>query len=194
MSSVHVETLVALGYAGLLIVAAMLLDKLALHSHRRSDRYRTAGFQFHHHLDVWECPEGQHLPLAELDTLRRVARYRGKAAVCNACHLKEECTDSMEGREIAVALDPWPHSEAGRFHRGIAVVMVGMGALVLLGAGVLNPEPADVAVAGVGLVACALAAFRLVVDFRHTPAGFPGGSNMAAREASVGLTLRGGRG
>lgn len=190
MSSVHAETFIALAYAGLLICAAGLLDRMALHSHRRSERYRTAGFSFHHHLDAWECPEGQHLGLAELDTLRRVARYRGKAAVCNACHLKSECTDSDDGREVAVALDPWPHSEAGRFHRGIAVVMVGMGALVLAGAAILNPVPADLAVVAAGLLVCGLAGFRLVADFLHTPAGFPGGPSAASEASSATMRLR----
>ena len=30
------------------------------------------------------------------------------------CPRKEACTDSVEGREVMRALDPWPHSEAGR--------------------------------------------------------------------------------
>ena len=55
-------------------------------------------------------------------------RYRAKAHVCNACPRKDACTDSDHGREIVRPLDPWPHSEAGRFHRGISLLLVVLGA------------------------------------------------------------------
>ena len=44
------------------------------------------------------------------------------------CPRKDACTDSDRGREIVRPLDPWPHSEAGRFHRAIALLMVALGA------------------------------------------------------------------
>ena len=72
-------------------------------------------------------------------------RYRAKAHACNVCPLKERCTDSDRGREIVRPLDPWPHSEAGRFHRVIALLMVTLGALVVLAAGVRNHEPEEAA-------------------------------------------------
>ena len=59
-------------------------------------------------------------------------RYRAKAHICNGCPLKDACTDSDSGREIVRPLDPWPHSEAGRFHRGLSLVLVGLSLLLLV--------------------------------------------------------------
>ena len=91
----------------------------------------------------WECPEGQHLRLHEFDHERRLAHYRAKAHICNRCPSKDACTDSDEGREISRPLDPWPHSEAGRFHRGIAVLMVALALLVCLVAIARNHAPGE---------------------------------------------------
>ena len=120
------EALLALGYAAFLLAAAIGLDLLARHSHTRSMRYRTAGFSFQPELDLWECPEGQQLHRVETDHRQRLARYRASPRICNACPAKADCTDSDRGREIVRPLDPWPHSEAGRFHRGIALLMVAL--------------------------------------------------------------------
>ena len=146
---------------------------LARHSHRRSELYRTAGFTYHEHLDAWECPEGERLHRVETDLQLRLARYRARAHVCNACPRKEDCTDSDTGRELTRALDPWPHSEAGRFHRGIAVAMVGFGILVICAGGALHHEAGDLAVLGGALLISTLAGLYLLADFRATPSGFP---------------------
>ena len=119
------EVVLAAGYAGLLIAGAFVLEWLSAHTHRRSLRYRTAGFAYDEDHDHWQCPEGEHLWPHEFDDERRLVRYRAKAHVCNACPRKGACTDSDHGREIVRPLDPWPHSEAGRFHRGISLLMVG---------------------------------------------------------------------
>ncbi len=167
------EATVALGYALFLVIAAVCLDLLARHTHNRSGRFRTAGFTYHDHLDAWECPEGQHLPRIELDHQRRVARYRGKAAVCNACPSKGACTDSDQGREIVQALDPWPHSEAGRFHRGIALAMLALAALVCAAALVRNDDPAELAALGSALVVSLALLGRMAAELRATPSNFP---------------------
>ena len=119
MSDIATESLLAAGYGLFLAVAALGLDALARHSHRRSELYRTGGFAYLEHLDAWDCPEGERLHRIDTDLHLRIARYRARAQVCNACHRKDECTDSDSGREVSRALDPWPHSEAGRFHRGM---------------------------------------------------------------------------
>lgn len=161
------------GYALFLLAAAFCLERLARHSHLRSERYRTAGFTYHHHLDAWQCPEGEHLHLHETDHARRLVRYRARPHVCNACARKELCTDSDEGREVTRALDPWPHSEAGRFHRGVCLVLVALAALVLVVEAIRHHDPAELLViAGVGTVV-ALAALRMVPVFRRSPANFP---------------------
>lgn len=173
MSDLHTETLLAAGYAVFLIAAAIALDRLARHAQHRSERYRTGGFNYMAGLDAWECPEGERLDRVETDHELRLVRYRARAHVCNTCRLKDACTDSDEGREIAASLDSWPHSEAGRFHRGIAVVMVALAVLVLAAAAMLHHGPGDLMLLGAGLVGVTLAGLYLIADFRETPSGFP---------------------
>lgn len=169
----HPETLLALGYALFLILAALGLDALARHSHRRSEHYRTVGFRYHENLDLWVCPEGERLHRIETDHQLRLVRYRARAHVCNACRLKDACTDSDRGREITRAIDSWPHSEAGRFHRGIALAMVGVAALVIAAGAALHHAAADLAVLAAAMAVDALAAIFLLADFRDAPSGFP---------------------
>ena len=52
------EAMLAAGYAVFLLVAAGLLEWLSVHTHRRSLRYRTAGFEYDAEHDHWRCPEG----------------------------------------------------------------------------------------------------------------------------------------
>lgn len=120
--SIHPEVLLAVGYAVFLLGVALALDFVARQSHVRSERYRTAGFTYHPSYDAWICPEDQLLTRMKTDHERRLVRYRGRPQVCNHCPSKPDCTDSHEGREISRAMDPWPHSEAGRFHRGISLI------------------------------------------------------------------------
>jgi Transposase DDE domain len=170
---VRAEVLLAAGYAGLLTAGAFVLEWLSAHTHRRSLRFRTAGFAYDATHDHWTCPEGQHLWPHEFDHERRLVRYRAKAHVCNGCPRKDACTDSDRGREVVRPLDPWPHSEAGRFHRAISVVLVGLAGLVLLAEGVRHHEPAEAALL-VGLLAAGAPAARwLLRDLRAHPANFP---------------------
>ena len=170
------EALIAAGYAALLVLGAFVLEWLSAHTHRRSLRYRTAGFTYHADLDHWECPQGERLWPHEYDDQRRLVRYRAKAHACNVCPLKERCTDSDRGREIVRPLDPWPHSEAGRFHRVIALLMVALGGLVVLAAGVRNHAPGEAAVLAGVLLAALVAGRWLARDLRLHPANFPGPS------------------
>ncbi len=173
MGPVATESLLAAGYALFLAAAALGLDLLARHSHRRSELYRTAGFTFHEHLDAWECPEGETLHRIETDLERRLARYRARAHVCNACPRKADCTDSDEGRELSRTLDPWPHSEAGRFHRVIAIAIACFGVLVLGAGAALHHGAGDLAVLGGALLVSTGTAVYLLADLRAAPSGFP---------------------
>jgi hypothetical protein len=173
MSGVAVESLLAGGYALFLVVVALGLDALAKHSHRRSELYRTAGFSYDEQHDAWECPEGERLHRIDTDLRQRLARYRARAHVCNSCPRKGDCTDSDTGRELTRTLDPWPHSEVGRFHRGIAVAIVCFGILVIGAGAVLNHGSGDLAVLGGALLCSTLVAIHLLADFRATPSGFP---------------------
>jgi hypothetical protein len=171
---VSAEVLLVAGYAGFLLAVAVALDWLSAHTHRRAMRYRTAGFSYDELHDHWECPEGQHLWPHEFDHERRLVRYRAKAHICNGCPRKDACTDSDHGREIVRAVDPWPHSEAGRFHRGLSLMLVALALLVILVGAARNHDSAAEAVLLLGLLALALVTGRrLLRDFRAHPAGFP---------------------
>ena len=167
------EVVLAAGYAVLLVTGAAGLEWLSAHTHRRALRYRTAGFAYDADHDRWDCPEGQHLWPHEFDHERRLVRYRARAHICNGCPRKDACTDSDRGREIVRPLDPWPHSEAGRFHRGLSLVLVALALLVLTVGVARNHEGAEAPLLLV-LLGAALAVGRwLLHDFRAHPSGFP---------------------
>lgn len=170
---VHPEVLVAVGYAAFLLCVALGLDSLARRSHVRSERFRTAGFAYHHKSDAWICPEDQVLQRSETDHERRLVRYRGRPQICNHCPAKSDCTDSDDGREVVRAMDPWPHSEAGRFHRGISLAVALIAAPILAVETLRNHAPLELAVLGAAFLVVALTAWRLLAAFRATPANFP---------------------
>lgn len=179
------EVVLAAGYAIFLMAGAFLLESLSAHTHRRALRYRTAGFAYIEDHDHWLCPEGEQLWPHEYDRERRLVRYRARAHVCNACPSKPRCTDSDQGREVVRSLDPWPHSEAGRFHRVIAVLMVALAGLVLVAEGARHHSPVEAVMLLGLLVIVGLAAVRLLRDLRVHPANFP------APTPSFGLKLPG---
>jgi len=167
------EVLLAAGYATALTTGAFVLEWLSAHTHRRALRFRTAGFTYVEEHDHWLCPEGEQLWPHELDRERRLVRYRARAHVCNACHAKARCTDSDRGREIVRPLDPWPHSEAGRFHRVVALLLVAVSMLILVAEVARHHEPGEAAVLVSLLGSAALAARWLLRDLRLHPADFP---------------------
>ena len=170
---IHPEVFMAAGYALFLLGLALGVDLMARRSHARSERYRTAGFTYHPTHDAWICPEEQVLARSETDHERRLVRYRVRPQICNHCPSKIDCTDSDEGREVVRPMDPWPHSEAGRFHRGISLA-VALVAVPFLAVEVLrNNAPLELAVLGAAFLVVALTAWRLHAAFRATPANFP---------------------
>jgi hypothetical protein len=173
MSPPHTEVLLVGAYALFLLLAGRLLERTAGHVHRRAERWRTDGFTYHHHLDAWECTQGQQLWPKEVDHELRVIRYRAKAPVCNACPVKSDCTDADDGRELTVALDPWPRSEAGRFHRGICLVLVVLAAAFIVVEAARHHAAGDLTVLA-GVAAAVAAAGRWALRaFRASPANFP---------------------
>lgn len=185
------EVVLAAGYGTFLLLAAAVIEWLSAHTHRRSLRYRTAGFEYDARHDHWQCPEGQHLWPHEFDSDRRLVRYKAKAHICNGCPRKDACTDSDTGREIVRPLDPWPHSEAGRFHRGLSLLLVAL-AMFVLGIGLArHHELAEATVLVLLLAAAALVGRWLVRDFRAHPANFPAPS--AAHGLGIPVADAGGR-
>lgn len=187
--TVHPEVAAVGGYAAALLLAAYLLDRLAMHSHRRADRYRTAGFRYHPEHDAWACPQEQWLWPVDHDEQRRLVWYRAAADTCNACPVKPDCTSSPHGRELVRALEPWPASEAGRFHRGIALLLVALAALLLAVEAVRHHRPTELAVLAAVLALAVMVAYRLTDHLRRSPAGFP----VAVPSAAVPSSPVGGR-
>jgi hypothetical protein len=170
--NLHPEVVLVGGYAVVLLVVAAALDALAQHTQRRTERFRTAGFRYLPQHDAWTCSQDAMLWPMEYDGEHHLVRYRAKPSVCNACHVKAGCTSSTNGREVTRAVLPWPHSEAGRFHRGMSMMLVGIAAVLLLVAAARHPEPSTL-VLGVPLLAAVLLGFRYSAHFRATPANFP---------------------
>ena len=119
------------GYALALVAVAWGFDMMARRTSMRAARWRTGLFTYHADHDAWQCPQDQWLWPTSFDPHSRVMRYRAKPSVCNSCPVKSTCTTSDHGREISRDIDPWPYSEAGQFHRGIACVIAGL-ALVMV--------------------------------------------------------------
>jgi hypothetical protein len=161
MSGIHIEVLVASGYALFLVAVAACLERLGRHAHQKSRQYQTAGFTYRQHLNMWECPAGQYLKLWAFDSQRRVAEYRAEAKSCNSCSLKKECTNSDEGRRLEHPLDSWLQSEIIRFHRGISLTVLFLAALILSLEVVLETAAIDLVVLLTAMVPVAIAATRL---------------------------------
>jgi hypothetical protein len=180
--------LLAVAYGLALLICAVVLEWLSAHTHRRSLRYRTAGFSYHPGHDHWTCPEGEYLLPNEVDHELRLVRYRARARVCNGCPVKGRCTDSARGREIVRPLDPWPHSEAGRFHRVISLMLVALAALISLVGFVRIDDVADALPLSVLLVGCVITGRWLLADLRAHPANFPDPSLNGLRVSEAGST------
>ena len=156
LEDVHLEAVLGAGYIVILVVVALGLEQLARIAHGRSQRFETAGFRYHAALDAWECPTGEHLLLVGVaNDGHQTARYRARAAACNRCPKKPECTDSDTGRELERTLDEWPRSEITRLYRTLALVLLVLATVIGSIGLVRNHSPADVIALGgmLGLVA-----------------------------------------
>jgi hypothetical protein len=93
--------------------------------------------------------------------------------VCNVCPVKSTCTTSPFGREVTREIDPWPYSEAGRFHRGIAclvaLIAVGFPTVMLIAARSVE----SVVVLAATAIGVAAAAVPLARHLWRSPSGFP---------------------
>lgn len=131
-NDVGTELILALGYAAFLMAVAALLELMARHVHRRSQRTSTAGFTYKRGLDYWECPDGRALHREETGAGPNVVRYRAEAHNCNTCAFKFRCTDSNSGRVIEHRVNSWLDSGLYRFHRGISLVLFVLAALIVV--------------------------------------------------------------
>jgi hypothetical protein len=165
ISGIHVEVLLAAGYAIFLVGVASALEFLARHSHKRSEHYRNSGFVYLRRMDVWECPAGRQLIRADVDYERRIVLYRAPADACNACALKKNCTDSDEGRVLESRLDSWLESELRRFHRGISLALLLLATIILVAEMARHDGPRELALVGCLFVPLAVAETKLFSSF-----------------------------
>jgi hypothetical protein len=168
IGTIHIEPVFVAAYAVLLMIIAAALEWFAKHSDKRSDRYHTGGFRFHRDRDAWECPIGIALIRAEIDHDRQIVLYRAPAHTCNSCQIKSRCTQSDNGREIVVPLDPWVRSASLRLQRGISLVLLTLASFILVVELFRNEHRAEQYVLGALLL---LALLRFVKLARRTPSG-----------------------
>ncbi len=185
ISHVSTPAWLACGYALALLLFAYGIDALARRASRSSHMSATTGFVFHEDHDAWLCPQDQWLWPTTFDPDNRVMRYRGSPGICNACPVKSTCTTSTAGREVVRAVDPWPASEAARFHRGIACAVVVMGVLWPIGMTFTRPPLVESALLlGVAAVV-ALGGLPLFAHLRASPASFPEGVAVASLDETL---------
>jgi hypothetical protein len=165
---VHIEVILAGGYALLLVGVAVILEFVARHAHHRSEHFRNSGFTYKKNMDVWECPTGHHLTREQTDFERKIALFRAPAHKCNACHCKKDCTDSDDGRLLESRLDAWLQSELNRFHRGISLALLLLAVLILAVEMFQHQATRDWIVLAALLLPIGLAGSRYFVFFTET--------------------------
>jgi hypothetical protein len=165
---VHIEVILAGGYALLLVGVSVILEIVARHSHNRSEHFRNSGFVYKKKLDVWECPTGHHLTREQTDFERKIAMYRAPAHKCNACHCKKDCTDSNDGRVLESRLDAWLQSELSRFHRGISLALLLLAVLILAAEMIQHCDTPDWLTLLVLLLPIGLTASKYFVSFSES--------------------------
>ncbi|AZA12336.1 hypothetical protein [Corynebacterium gerontici] len=173
MSSPDLFTWLAAAYAIFLLGVAWGFDRMAQHTSNRTSDMRTGTFRYVEKHDAWQCPEDHWLWPSSFDPENRVMRYRAHPTVCNNCPVKQTCTASAHGREVTRQLDPWPHSDSGRFHRGIALGVALMGLILPLVSLIQYHSLADLLLIGAVLVIMAGGTIPLAKHLWNTPSNFP---------------------
>ena len=161
------------GYALTLALIAWGFDAMAKRVSHQAARWRTGGFVYRPDHDAWVCPQDQWLWPTSFDPRHRVMRYRALPVVCNSCPVKSTCTTSDHGREISREIDPWPYSDAGRFHRGIACFVTALGVIMPLAMLVGQHTGTDVLVLGGTAVIVVTACLPLARHLWNSPSNAP---------------------
>lgn len=173
MNAPGIATCLVAGYALVLVAVAWGFDLMAKRASHRAASWRTGGFVYHPDHDAWQCPTDQWLWPTSFDPGNRVMRYRAKPTVCNSCPVKTDCTTSPHGRELSRQVDPWPFSEAGRFHRGIACAIATLAFVMPLGQAVSEHRAADLLVSGTVALAVVATCLPLFRHLRSIPVNAP---------------------
>ncbi|GLE54207.1 hypothetical protein [Mycobacterium montefiorense] len=161
------------GYSVALMAIGWGFDAMARHASARAAQWRTGQFAYRPDHDAWVCPQDHWLWPSSFDPQHRVMRYRALPVVCNSCPIKATCTTSDHGREISRDIDPWPHSDAGRFHRGIACCVASLGVILPLATSVANHSVSDLLVLTGTILVVVVLGLPLVRHLWNTPSNAP---------------------
>ena len=196
-SAVGMEVWLAAVYCVALVGLAHVIDALARRAASVSEGGLSGGFAYHPDHDAWQCPQDQWLWPQSFDAQNRVMRYRGTPSVCNACPVKDTCTTSSSGREVQRTVDSWPASEAARFHRGIACLVVALGLVWPLGTALTGPGADSLVVVAVAVVVALVLSVPLWSHLRRSKVFIPEGmvhrsldDAVAEREAAAAAVIR----
>jgi len=175
----------ASGYCLLLVGLAYAIDGLARRAASVSEGGASGGFSYHEDHDAWTCPENQWLWPQSFDPDNRLMRYRATPSICNACPTKNSCTTSSSGREVQRSVDVWPASEAARFHRGIACLVVVLGLSWPAATAATRPGGTSVLVLGMAAGLALVFSLPLWSHLRHSRVAIPDGVASRTLDASV---------
>ena len=173
MQEINSEIWFALVYGGFLLVVAHVLDLLARRTATATTAARAGAFSYHEDHDAWKCSEDQWLWPISFDPDNRVTRYQASPTVCNPCPVKDMCTTSDTGRQVSRNIDPWPSSEAERFHRGIACAVVVLGLAWPLATMLQQRTGVELVILAAASIIIAVGSWPLWSHLRRSPAGFP---------------------
>lgn len=167
-------TVLSACYGLFLLAVAWVFDLLAQQTANRTMSNQSGTFRYMEDHDAWRCPEDHWLWPSSFDPENRVMRYRANPTVCNTCPVKQQCTVSHHGREVTRQLDPWPHSDSGRFHRGIALAVAAMGYLLPLASLISHHSPSEVALTlATVLIITGFGVYPLARHLWNTPSNAP---------------------
>lgn len=169
LASLEVSTWVAAVYSLVLLAVAYGIDAMARKASHALEARQNPGFTYHAETDAWLCPEDEWLWPKSFDPDERITRYQAPAHVCQSCLKVSTCTEGGGGREITRKVDPWPASEAARFHRGIACTITVL-AIVWPIAWLLSfPPPLDAVVLSLVLALVIGGSLPLWMFLRRSP-------------------------
>ena len=171
--AVSVDVWLAVGYGMFLLLVAYGLDQAARRTASRSSRWRSGSFTYHPDHDAWLCPQDQWLWPQSFDPDNRVMRYRASPSVCNACPVKDSCTTNDHGREVTRHVDPWPSSEAERFHRGVACTVAVLAIVWPLVSTLGDRSPTELILLCATTALVMIGSLPLWSHLRRAPAQFP---------------------
>jgi transposase len=66
----------------------------------RNGKFSEEAFTYDPKDDVYLCPAGQRLKRTRYDPQHETFQYQGKAKICRACSLKDQCTEAKRGRTL----------------------------------------------------------------------------------------------